>query len=271
MNEQLDLFDDQPTFDDEASKQALAGRPAALPFSGSASKKEQQLQARQLRAELQARSGLAVALVITDNTSTMMSVRHLHGGIQARVRLHRMFLTAPAEVRKALAHWVKHPRTRKYGIVFKAFIATRRHEIRKKASREVVPVVRGSHYNLTEIFRELNQKYFDNAVDAVISWGRDSGRKTQSIRFGAYYSDERLIRIHPRLDQAFVPPFVVRYIVFHEMLHAHIGIQETVNGRRSIHPRIFKKQETAFPEYEQAVAWIENNDNLRRILRRAKR
>ncbi len=111
----------------------------------------------------------------------------------------------------------------------------------------------------------------ENSIDVPISWGRDSGRNTRSIRFGGYYPGEALIRIHPRLDQSFVPKYVIRYIVYHEMLHAHIGIEQTEGGRRSIHPRTFKRMERTFPEYEKAVAWIEDSGNLRRILRRPRR
>jgi len=200
----------------------------------------------------------------------MMSVRHLTNGTQVRVRLHHMFLTAPKEVRHALAHWVKHPRSRKYGTLFKEFIVARNDEIRNVETRASLPVTRGNYYDLKEIFDELNQRYFENGIDVAISWGRDCGRNTRSIRFGGYYPNERLIRIHPRLDQSFVPLYIIRYIVYHEMLHAYIGIEQTEGGRRSMHPRVFKRLEVAFPDYEPAIAWIENDDNLRRILRRSR-
>ena len=126
----------------------------------------------------------------------MMSVRHLTNGTQVRVRLHHMFLTAPKEVRHALAHWVKHPRSRKYGTLFKEFIVARNDEIRNVETRASLPVTRGNYYDLKEIFDELNQRYFENGIDVAISWGRDCGRNTRSIRFGGYYPNERLIRIH---------------------------------------------------------------------------
>jgi len=41
-------------------------------------------------------------------------------------------------------------------------------------------------------------------------------------------------------------------------------------GRKSIHPKEFKRMEKAFPEYDAAIAWIENPGNLRRMLRRSR-
>jgi len=225
---------------------------------------------RQLQEELQLRCKLGLALTITDNTSTMMSVRHFTNGKPVHVRLHRMFLTAPETVRKALAYWVQHPRSRKYGALFRDFIVARNHEIRNAEARALPPVTRGKFYDLKAIFDELNHCYFNDAINVAISWGRDCGRNTNSIRFGGFYPNEQLIRIHPRLDQAFVPLYIIRYIVYHEMLHVHIGIEQTENGRRSMHPKAFKQKEMAFPDYKKAIAWIEDGSNLRRILRRSR-
>ena len=267
---QLDLFLDYmlvcaDELEPSAQEQVSVTQLPDLPYVNQHATLSQQLQ-----EELRLRCKLSIALTITDNTSTMMSVRHSLNGEPVRVRLHRMFLTAPESVRKALAYWVQHPRSRKYGLLFREFIVARSHEIRNTEARVLPLVTRGTHYDLKAIFDDLNHNYFADAIAVAISWGRDSGRNTRSIRFGGFYPNEQLIRIHPRLDQAFVPAYIIRYIVYHEMLHAHIGIEQTENGRRSMHPKAFKQMEMAFPEYEKAIAWIENSSNLRRILRRSR-
>lgn len=231
---------------------------------------EQTVLTRQLQEELQLRCSMPIRLTVTDNTSTMMSVRHPINGAPVCVRLHRMFLSAPNDVRKALAHWVKHPRSRKFSVMFREFIVAHNDEIRNREARALPPVTKGKYYDLIEVFDELNALYFDNTINVAISWGRDCGRNTRSIRFGGYYPMEQLIRIHPRLDQHFVPRFIIRYIVYHEMLHAHIGIEHTENGRKSIHPKEFKRMEMAFPDYDAAITWIEDAGNLRRMLRRSR-
>jgi predicted SprT family Zn-dependent metalloprotease len=270
MSQQLDLFTDNMLVALEEQQPPHNELFPAPTVSQEHYPDEQTLLTRQLQEELQLRCALTIRLTVTDNTSTMMSVRHPINGKPVQVRLHRMFLSAPGDVRKALAHWVKHPRSRKFAILFREFIVAHTNEIRNREARELPPVTRGNCYDLKEAFDELNAQYFDNAINVTISWGRDCGRSTRSIRFGGYYPAEQLIRIHPRLDQPFVPAFLLRYIVYHEMLHAHIGIEHTENGRKSIHPKEFKRMEKAFPEYDASIAWIEDPGNLRRMLRRSR-
>jgi hypothetical protein len=83
---------------------------------------------------------------------------------------------------------------------------------------------------------------------------------------------DRLVRLHPVLDHASVPRYVVASVVHHEMLHAEMGV-ETRNGRRRVHPPEFRRREREFEEYERAKGWIEKNlggllrrrDRLRRV------
>jgi predicted metal-dependent hydrolase len=56
------------------------------------------------------------------------------------------------------------------------------------------------------------------------------------------------------MDSKRVPGYFIEYVVYHEMLHAAIGIQER-EGRRSIHSAEFKKREKLFKYYERAMAW----------------
>jgi hypothetical protein len=182
-----------------------------------------------------------------------------------------MFLTAGADVVAALAQWIKAPRSGKAGDVLNAFIRENNHAIRPRRPKRVPVCTRGVHFDLTELYREVNEQEFGGAVDVPITWGRmsASGRR-RSIRFGSYSEKERLIRIHPLIDQAFVPRYFVRYIVYHEMLHAFLGVGRSESGRRQIHPREYKKREAAYPDYERAVAWQRDPENLNRFLGRSK-
>ena len=75
-------------------------------------------------------------------------------------------------------------------------------------------------FDLKEIFDRLNAQYFDNKIRADVGWGRDSKKKNRSaFRFGSYDRAKKLIRIHPRLNQEFVPFPVVELTVYHEMCH----------------------------------------------------
>lgn len=221
-----------------------------------------------LHRELIERTGLRLRLHITNNRSTMMAMRpdHRIGGV--RLRLHLMFLKAPEEVRAALATWILHPRSRAAGAVLNRFIREQRVQVKPAARRPVRLRTRGQHFDLKRLFDEVNAQFFEGGITASITWGNmPTTSRRRSIRFGSYIAEDNVIRIHPLLDQDFVPAFFIRYIVFHEMLHAFLGIEESPSGRRLVHPPKFRKIEKSYPDYERAAAWCADEANLRRFLR----
>ncbi len=223
--------------------------------------------AASLQRELERLAGMPVRLTVTDNVTRMMFFQYEADTV--KLRLHHMFLAAPREIREALAHWIKFPRSKKHRQTFRAFIIAHNHAIRPGKVRPRKLNARGFCYDLQAIYAALNHAYFGNAITAAIGWGRNTSGRLRSIRFGCYYDRDNIIYVHPRLDQTFVPPYVVRYIVYHEMLHAHLGVKRQSDGRRAIHTPAFKKQEAQFPEFTQAVAWIEDKKNLHRLLRQS--
>jgi len=116
------------------------------------------------------------------------------------------------------------------------------------------------------IFDELNAEYFGGHMDARITWGPSVSRRRRrrSIKMGSFSVEDRVIRIHPALDQAAVPRYFVAWIVFHEMLHGKHEVRRE-NGRRRFHSAAFLAEERTFPEYERACAW--EKANLDRLLR----
>ncbi|MDZ4857718.1 MAG: hypothetical protein SGI88_01950 [Candidatus Hydrogenedentes bacterium] len=223
-----------------------------------------------LERELESLSGIRVKLHVTDNTRTVMSMTPGRTFKGKRVRLHHMFLDADNDVVRAVAAWIRHPRASGATPVLDAFIRDNRHRMRKRTGRAIAIETEGAHHNLQELFDAVNRQHFKGTITAAITWGRagfSPRRYQRSIRFGSYTVDINLIRIHPSLDQAFVPAYFVRFIVFHEMLHAHLGIEESETGRRKIHTRAFTALERAYPEYARAIAWERTPANLRKLLR----
>jgi len=223
-----------------------------------------------LQTELAEASGLPVRVVVTNNTHTVLTLKPMRRGDGVSLRLHHMFLTAGPAVRKALATWIKRPKSEKAGAVIDQYIREHRHLVRAPARRRVRLCSEGAHFDLDALFEEVNDAHFDGQVNARITWGQRGAtrRRQRSIRFGSYSADDNLIRIHPCLDRDFVPAYFVRFIVFHEMLHAHLGIEDTPSGRRRIHSPEFKRIEQSHPDYHRAVAWEEASRNVRRLLRR---
>lgn len=217
---------------------------------------------------LRLQTGLRVSVTITDNASTLMSVRHKAPNL-ASVRVHHMFLSADTVTLRALARWVKYPGSRAAAPALNTFIAANQHTVREAKPRVLKVRTVGAFHDLQELYNEVNVEHFENRVDAPITWGkRPTRRRRRSIRFGSYSLNEHLIRIHPNLDQAFVPRYFVRYIVFHEMLHADLGFEQAPDGRTRMHTPEFNRIERQYPEYERAVKWHNNLKNLRRLLRK---
>lgn len=113
--------------------------------------------------------------------------------------------------------------------------------------------------DLQEIFDRLNAEYFKDSIQAGIGWGRDSKTPNRSaIRFGSYDIIKKMIRIHPRLNQDFVPHPVVELTVHHEMCHQWAPPHRK-NGQWLAHHSDFKKKEKEYRFYGEARRWEKQN------------
>ena len=221
------------------------------------------------RQALERRLSLAhhrpVTLSVTDNCRAMISHSQKGGILQARV--HHMFLDAPGIVKEALVRYVVK-REREASLIVSRFIDENGYRIR--ASQQVASPLstQGQVHDLMAIFRTLNEKYFGNAVDALMTWGRRGRarekRPRRSIKLGSYSAAERLIRVHRALDKTWVPRYFVSYIIYHEMLH-HVIPSPHGGGRRMLHPPVFRERERVFRDWERALAW--EKAHIGRLLR----
>ena len=207
-----------------------------------------------------------LALGITDNRFTMISVRRDRGPVY-RVRLHHMFVSAPAQVTRALARYIAHNESQASRDLGR-FIEENQHIIRRAPRRstpELTLETQGEVHDLQDVFDGLNHVYFEGKIDARITWGARGGRRRMrmSIKMGSYSVEDRLIRIHPSLDRRFVPVFFLEWIVYHEMLHQVHDIP-VVGGRRQFHTAEFLAQERQFEHYDRSRIW--ERANLDRIL-----
>ena len=217
------------------------------------------------RQWLQSRLESRIALTWTDNRISMISVtRHVAIGYQ--LRLHHMFQVAPEGVWQALVDYIQSQNHTAKGVL-QTYIQQRQALIRHdREARRSGPRLQaqGRHVDLDAIYQHLNRQFFANRVQASITWMRVSlQRKRTSIRFGVYDRQQKVIRIHRLLDQAFVPSYFVESIVFHEMLHQLIPARR-IRGRWHHHPLAFQQAEQAYPHYQKARKW--ERENLHRLL-----
>jgi hypothetical protein len=203
--------------------------------------------------------GKTLGLTLTNNRYSMVAVRRAPTGY--RVRIHRMFARIQPRIVRALARYVVH-NDRRASSVLGEYIEQNKHIIKSQPRRPRQVTIRtaGRHFDLKEIFDRLNGEYFEGKLEARITWGPSfkARRRRRSIKMGSFSVEDRIIRIHPSLDQGGVPPYFVAWIVFHEMLHGKHEITR-VGGRRCFHTPEFLAEEKTFAHYERAYAWEKRN------------
>ena len=126
-----------------------------------------------------------------------------------------------------------------------------RHEIeeaRRRRGRKRLLPAKGQHYDLGEIFDELNRRFFRGELAPPrLGW---SPTRSRTI-LGHYDAAHGAIIISRLLDSPKVSRLLAEYLVFHEMLHIRHPVER--NGhRRVVHSREFREAEKKFPRFEQA-------------------
>jgi hypothetical protein len=127
---------------------------------------------------------------------------------------------------------------------------------------------RGRCCDLADLATDINDRYFDGQLPTAITWARrrpqqPRRRRRITLQLGSYRADLDLVRIHPALDQPWVPRYVLESVVYHELLHA--ALPATVqNGRRRVHTPEFRRRERLYPHLDRAQAWIQGN--LKRLV-----
>ena len=209
-----------------------------------------------LRSHLKA----PLRVIITDNTHSIISIKTKKDAYV--IRLHHMFFDAPESVITSLEGYITG-RLKGVRKKLRAFINENERKIRQKTKsrspRKTKISTQGRYRDLLDAYQRLNQTFFEGRVGCAITWGnRRKPRGRKSIRLGSYNPESEIIRINRALDRSDVPDYVLDDIIYHEMLHHHLGIKKR-NGRRSYHHETFKKMEKRFPLTDRAQLWISKN------------
>ncbi len=235
----------------------LSPRQLALPFDAPL------WSAASLEAVLMREAARPLRLTLTENRSVLLSFRRERDSVL--LRLHRMFLYAPMAVVRAVARGLSR-RSRKADGAVRRFMNENLHRV-QKVKRPLPPLVTsGRVHDLVRIFGRLNGRFFDDGLRVPITWGRGSGRARRGgLTFGSYDPVLGLIRIHPVLDRSDVPLYFLESVVYHEMLHHHLGGIPDRAGRTVYHSRAFRAAEARYPSHRESLAW--EKENLPHLLR----
>lgn len=197
-------------------------------------------------------TGRTVHLTLIEDSPSVVSWRETPEG-DFRVRLNRILLGADEAIFSEVAEGFRKDRNR-FPLI-REFIRRNRADLLRNDRGPGKLRTMGRVFELDKIFADINRKYFGNVVTAGITWGRNSRRRGVRQRtLGCYDERSCVIRINPCLDRKKIPLYVIENVVYHEMLHAYLGIQ-TVDGRRRMHTPGFKRMERRFRDYERARKW----------------
>lgn len=106
----------------------------------------------------------------------------------------------------------------------------------------------GQHFNLSQMFDELNAQYFGGKLARPhISWSARTWRR----QFGCYDPGPNQIVLNRRMDRPNVPRFAVEYVLFHEMLHVKHPTRRSGCTLVS-HSREFRQEEKLYPHFTRA-------------------
>lgn len=110
----------------------------------------------------------------------------------------------------------------------------------------------GLFFNLTDIYERYVKKHLQGDVEVpALRWMERNSYRT----YGVYQAASNTVRISPALDHPDVPPFVLGFVLFHELVHARVGTRVR-NGRRQIHSRKFYAVEKSYPSHGEASSYL---------------
>jgi len=155
-----------------------------------------------------------------------------------------------------------HPKTAVYARALKEFLskeATAALSESMKAMRgRKRRVVGGEHHDLNAALAVVLEEYpdiFAGVKVPEITWSKEASR---ARRLAFHDPAFEQIVVNKFFDSPRVPDYVVKYLVFHELLHEkHDVLYERGKSlRRTVHPAALKSDERKLAEYDAAVDWL---------------
>lgn len=120
---------------------------------------------------------------------------------------------------------------------------------------------KGNDRDLAIVFDYVNACYFDGAIETPeLAWVSESSR----TRVGFFHAPLHILAVNRVLDSARVPRYVLEFVVYHELLHSVLDIDDGL-VRRVRHTAEFRRREQAFARHEEAQAWLSRVARKKRI------
>ena len=178
------------------------------------------------------------------------------------VEISDLLQGAPLAVQDALAHilisklYRRQPDRGQVAVyrryLNRADIRRTLQRVKQERGRKHYRDPKGLHYNLCEVFDELNFTHFNGLMaPPQLGWSLRPSRST----LGHYDPSHNAIILSGLLDSPEAPAIAVKYVMFHEMLHLRYPTDYRAL-RRCIHTPEFRAAERQFPGYQIAKATL---------------
>jgi hypothetical protein len=177
---------------------------------------------------------------------------------QLRVEISDLLEGAPAPIQEALAYILIAKLFR--NVPAKTFVARYRrylnrtdvrrtlHLVKQERGRKLFRDPAGQFFDLTAIFADLNLRHFNGLMgQPQLGWSLRPSRTT----LGHYDPSHNAIILTCLFDTQDTPEIIVRFVMFHEMLHLRYPTEHR-GTRRCVHTKEFKIAEKQFEAYEEA-------------------
>jgi len=177
---------------------------------------------------------------------------------QLRVDISDLLETAPAPIHEALASiliaklFAKRPDKaclacyRRY--LNRADIRRSLHSAKRERGRKEYLPAAGQVYDLHTLFEELNFEYFHGLMARPeLGWSIRPSHTT----LGHYDPSHHVIVLSRLLDTEDAPLLIVKFVLFHEMLHLRYPTEHR-GSRRCVHTREFQRAEQTFAQFKHA-------------------
>jgi len=178
------------------------------------------------------------------------------------VRLSDLLEGAPENVLRAIAHILlakmyRRPVDRYQSARYRRYVSShhmsrKAHLVRQVRGRKRILSAQGHAYDLEAIFEDLNVRFFHGMLARPqMTWSGDRARN----RLGHYDPAHNAIVVSRIFDHPRVPPYVVEYIVYHEMLHLKHPVKLR-GSRRCVHSAEFQAEEKRFERFDDARKFL---------------
>ncbi len=132
--------------------------------------------------------------------------------------------------------------------------------LKRTHGRKRLLKAQGTWHDLNDIVLRMTREHVLLQTLSVpkIGWNEKGGARI----LGFYDESAHEILINANLDQKRVPPYVLEYVIFHELLHAKHPVKHG-RSRRTVHTAEFKREERQYPLYDEAMAWLKRHNVAR--------